>query len=90
MSIVSYKGYVLQPAPYRLAESGRWVVKVYIEIHDIGRITVKNFTAHESTFATEEEAIPHCLEFGRRIIDGKQPGLSLASPGPKPPPEPSA
>ncbi len=90
MSRVSYKGYVLQPVPYRLAESRRWIVKVHIEIHAGAGVTVKPFTAHEPTFATKEEAIPHCLEFGRRIIDGKQPGLSLASPGPKPPPEPSA
>ena len=30
-----------------------------------------------NTFETRDEAVSHCFQFGRRIIDGSEPGLSV-------------
>lgn len=70
MSSVPYKGYVIDAAPYKLAESKRWSINIYIR-HDTGdAINIKNFST-ANTFETKEEAIQSCIDFGRRIIDGE-------------------
>ena len=70
MTSVPYKGYVIDAAPYKLAESKGWSINIYIR-HDTGdAINTKNFSA-ANIFATQEEAIQHCIDFGRRIIDGE-------------------
>jgi hypothetical protein len=67
---VPYKGYLIQAAPYRLAESGEFTINIRI-MHDTGNaVNIRNFGA-SNTFKTKEEAIYHCIEFGRQIIDGK-------------------
>jgi len=66
----SYKGYVIQAVPYRLADSGEFKINISIW-HDTGSaINIRNFSA-TNTFKTEEEAIQHCIRFGQQIIDGK-------------------
>ncbi len=70
MTSVPYKGYIIDAAPYKLAESKGWSINIHI-MHDTGdAINTKNFSA-ANIFATQEEAIQHCIEFGRRIIDGE-------------------
>ena len=65
-----YKGYLIRAAPYRLADSGEFTVNISIS-HDTGNaVNIRNFSA-SNTFKTKEEAIYHCIEFGRQIIDGK-------------------
>lgn len=65
-----YKGYLIQAAPYQLADSGEFTMDISI-FHDTGdALNIRNFSA-ANTFKTEQEAIQNCIEFGRQIIDGK-------------------
>ncbi len=67
---VPYKGYLIQAAPYQLADSGEWTINISIW-HDTGSaVNIRNFSA-ANTFKTKEEAVQHCINFGRQIIDGK-------------------
>jgi hypothetical protein len=65
-----YKGYLIQAAPYQLAESGEFTIDIYI-LHDSGDPIRKRKFSAANTFKTKQEAIQHCIEFGRQIIDGK-------------------
>ncbi len=70
MDSAPYKGYLIRAAPYRLADSGEFTINISI-LHDTGdAINIRNFSA-PNTFKTEQEAIYHCIEFGRHIIDGE-------------------
>lgn len=65
-----YKGYVIEAAPYQLSNSREWIIKICIQ-HNIGdKIISRNFSA-ANTFKTKEEATQHCIDFGKRIIDGE-------------------
>ena len=68
MDTISYKGYGIRPAPMELADDGGWNLEVYITGEEGGSIRRMKFFA-ANTFPTEEEAIQHCYEFAKRIID---------------------
>jgi len=70
MGKITYKGYLIEAAPYQLAESGEWTMQVNIYRDRGSQISEKPFSA-KNRFKTKEEAIPHCFEFGKQIIDGK-------------------
>jgi hypothetical protein len=73
MDSTLYKGYLIQAAPYRSADSDEFGINIHI-LHDTGdALNSRNFSAR-NTFKTEKEAIHHCIEFGRQIIDGKIEG----------------
>ncbi len=77
MDSVPYKSYLIQPTPYKLAESGEFTLNLSI-CHDTGSaVNIRNFSA-ANTFKTEQEAIQHCIEFGRQIIDGKIENCTVA------------
>ena len=70
MDSAPYKGYLIRAAPYRLADSGEFTMNISI-LHDTGdAVNIRNFSAG-NTFKTEQEAIHHCIEFGRQVVDGK-------------------
>lgn len=69
MSEIQYKGYTINANPEQLTETNRWTVNISIEKHHGGRVTDKPFSA-SNTFTSKEEAIEHCLNFGKQIIDG--------------------
>ena len=70
MDSAPYKGYLVQAEPYQLADSGEWTINISIR-HDTGSaVNIRNFSA-ANTFKTKKEAIQHCINFGRQIIDGK-------------------
>ncbi len=75
MERIDYKGYVIQAAPYRLAESKHWTVNLYIEKHD-HRVKVRKFLA-EISYPERYQAVDHCVNLGRQIIDGEAEGFSL-------------
>lgn len=77
MSSVPYKRYVIDAAPYKLAESKRWSINIYIRRDSGGSINTQNFSA-ANNFETKEEAIQHCIDFGRRIIDGEIENCSVS------------
>ena len=80
MDRISYKGYDVSPAPRELADAGEWSLEVYISGEEDGRPRTMQFFA-SNTFPTKEQAIQHCHDFARRIIDRRgdpfdgEPGL---------------
>jgi len=64
---------VIDASPHQLADNGRWTTDVTIERHDGASVTTCQFSASR-TFETKEEAIRHCINFGRQIIDGQVAG----------------
>ena len=69
MENISYKGFLIEAAPYQLAQSGEWAMQVNIWRDRGSHTNGKPFYA-KNTFKTKEEAIPHCLAIGQQIIDG--------------------
>jgi len=78
MATVEYKGFELSPAPYQLTDTEKWEVRVVITRHhdSRGKTLEKTCTA-ENTCDTREEAEALAIDFGRKIIDGECPGLSV-------------
>ena len=72
----SYKGYVIRAEPFEI-DHLHWTVEVVIERHlDDGRVKTDQYKAQE-TCLTEDKAIASSLAFGRQIVDGQHPELSL-------------
>jgi hypothetical protein len=78
MSIVKYKGFELSPSPYQMKATGEWSVRVTITKHHNSRSETleKRYTA-TNTYPERLDAERHSIEFGKRIIDGLQQGLSV-------------
>ncbi len=72
----SYKDYVIQADPTKLDRPIRWSVAIVIERHHAGKVTRVRRVALK-TRVTEDEAIASSLEFGRQVVDGQHPDLSL-------------
>ncbi len=68
----SYKGFTITARTFQIRGSGRWTLDLLIR----GPMAVRSFSG-PTTYATEEEAIAGCCEFGRRIIDGQVEGCSI-------------
>ena len=76
MDVFSYKGYEIHAAPYQLADSGEWTINIHI-FHDRGdEIRTRPFSAGNS-FKTRDEAVAHCFNFGKLIIDGKSENCTV-------------
>ncbi len=73
---VYHEGFRIHAAPYKLADSGEWTLNIYIELDKLSKIVTRHFFASDS-FKSREEAITHCFNFGKRIIDGQAEGLSV-------------
>lgn len=71
-----YKGYTIQAAPYQLAESLEWEINLYIQRDHGDHVNDKKFSALDS-YPTRDEAVRHCLQFGRQIIDGHHNDCSV-------------
>jgi hypothetical protein len=70
MDRLTYEGYVIEATPHQLADDGRWTLNFNIERHEDDHTKVRPFSA-SNTFETRAEALRHCLNFGRQIIDGQ-------------------
>lgn len=70
MNEMNYKGYIIKAVPDQLAENGRWTTDVSIIRHRTQQTTEQRFSAG-NTYDTKEEATQHCLDFGKRVIDGR-------------------
>ncbi len=75
MTKVSYKGYVIHPSPNRL-EDGKWNLNIWIAKEPADEHGERNFFA-KNRFDSEEESIQEGIRFGKRIIDGKVPDLTV-------------
>jgi len=66
----TYKDHEIHAAPYQLADTSEWEICIHI-FHDHGdQMGSRKFSTGNS-FKTRDEAVAHCLNFGRQIIDGK-------------------
>ncbi len=74
---LEYKGFVICPAPHQRADDGPWEVHITIERLRGDREVARPFSAATQRLGTRDEAVRHCLHFGKRIIDGKAPGLTV-------------
>jgi hypothetical protein len=70
MKELSYKDRIIEARPEKLIENGRWTTNIVIYTHQGGSVEDKLYVA-ANTFQTEEEAIEHCFNFGKQIIDGE-------------------
>ena len=76
MDTLSYKDYEIHAAPYQLAGTGEWTVNIHI-FHARGdEIRSRQFSAG-NCFKTREEAVAHCFNFGRQIIDGNSKNCTI-------------
>ena len=73
---VYHEGFRIQAAPYQLANSGEWTLNIYIELDKLSEMVCKHFFARHS-FESREEALTHCFNFGKQIIDGQVEGLTV-------------
>lgn len=66
---IEYNGYVIEPHTKLKSESAGWTLEV--RITPAGRLTGVRRCRAPNTYPTEELAVARCLEFGRRIVDGR-------------------
>jgi hypothetical protein len=72
LNSVTYKGFAVIPRTYQIRGSGRWTLDLVIRRHS----RMRAFSA-PTTYATQEEAITGCGEFGRLVIDGQVKNCSV-------------
>jgi hypothetical protein len=77
MSKFPYKGFWIHPTPLQLRDTGEWPMELVIEKQTNTGVVERRFSAG-NTFKTEEEAIQHCINFGKRIIDGESENCTVA------------
>lgn len=77
MNTVVYKGYLIQPAPSKNRDKEEWTVSLYIRKDTENETIERKFTA-DDIYKTEYEAINHCINFGKKIIDGKSENCSIS------------
>jgi hypothetical protein len=77
MEKITYKGYLIHPTPQQVRTSGEWTINLCISKDSGGSVTEKIFS-DGNTFKTEKEAIQHCIDFGRQIIDGDSENCTVA------------
>lgn len=66
---IEYNGYVIEPTTRLKGKADGWTLEV--RITPAGRQTGVRRCRAPNTYPSEEVAVGHCLEFGRRIVDGK-------------------
>jgi hypothetical protein len=73
---IHYKGYGICPTPYQLAETKEWALQIYI-VRDTGHERRERQYSAANTFKTKDEAVAHCINLGRQIIDRKVENCSV-------------
>jgi hypothetical protein len=77
MDVIQYKGFEIHASPYLLTDSGEGKVGLHILRHRENESRSRNFSASNS-YKTREEAIAHCFQFGKQIIDGQAGSYTVA------------
>jgi hypothetical protein len=75
MERIQYEGYVIEERTVQLRDTGRWTLAINLW-RDSGDETVVRQFSSATTFATRDEAVRHCINFGRQIIGGKIKGCT--------------
>ena len=75
---VTYKGYMIRPAPRHLVDTDQWELNVFISWSIEGEEDEESRHFYMTgRYATEEEARVQSIAYGQQIIDGKIPGSSV-------------
>jgi hypothetical protein len=69
---LAYDGFTITPRTFQIRGSGQWTLDLLIA----HRGKLRAFSG-PATFPTEQAAIRGCHAFGRRIIEGRVPNLSV-------------
>lgn len=77
MDGVPYREYLIEAKPYQLADSGEWTINIDIWLRHGNQDKKKNFSAGNS-FKTKDEAIQHCIHFGKQVIDDEIDNCSVS------------
>ena len=77
MDTINYEDYEIAAKPNQLSD-GTWQLNITI-IEHLGSHTVSRNFSSRNSFHSREEAIPHCFEFGRQIINGGVEGYSVGN-----------
>lgn len=76
MKRMEYKSYEIEAVPHQLADCGEWTTEIAI-VRDRGSDrNYRKFSA-SNTYKMEEDAIRHCFDFAKQIIDGKVENCSV-------------
>jgi len=76
MDVLSNNGYEIHAAPYQLADTGEWTINIHIFHDRRNEIRSRPYSAGGS-FKTRKEAVAHCFNFGKQIIDGKSDNCTV-------------
>ena len=76
MDTLDYKGYVIRAQPQPVKDSDDWTVQIHIERKGPAGLKVRQFRAN-NRIESKEEAIAHCYELGKQIIDGRIEGYTV-------------
>jgi hypothetical protein len=66
---IEYNGYVIEPTTRLKDDPYGWTLEVRITPADGS--TVARRCRAPNTYPTQELAVERCLQFGRRVVDGK-------------------
>jgi len=75
---VRYKDFEIEAKSYQLADSKRWALSIYIWKHKGHESVSQPFTGG-NTYESKGEAIRHCFNLGKKIIDGEIENCSVDS-----------
>ena len=64
MHFYEYKGHIIYPTPRLQVESGYWKIQVTIRHNEDIKIS-----SNDNIFATKGEAVFHCINYGKKLID---------------------
>jgi len=64
-----YKGYEIEACPYPVYKS-KWMINLKIWKHN-GSDSINRSFSGSNTYDSKEEALKHCFNLGKKIIDGK-------------------
>ncbi len=76
MDEITYEGFIVEAAPE--LHDGKWSTNICIRINHPEGPSGRNFSTNDTNNA-REDAVAHCLQFGRDIIDGKVEGCTVES-----------
>ena len=74
---VQYNGYEIDVVPHKLADEPSWTTNIYIWKHKDNCTLIRNFSAG-NLWNTKRKAMRHCLDFGRKIVDGQMANCTVA------------
>lgn len=72
-----YWGHLIRPMPKQRRDTSEWTLDIQLSRDWGNGLNALPFIAR-GTFKTRPEAVAHCVQFDRAIIDGTVPGCSVA------------